>query len=178
MQISAEVRAYLALVVDLLGAVAWPITLAFVLVKFRDIIAGAVGRSKELILKIAGAEIKLTGAEAADALSDLFAELDTVLDSHLTAEERAFFLRVLSLPRVPTVSELLPDFQRNTPEHKMLRALRGVYFIRPSEGGPWQANKHVQVTTLGRIVAQHKRDRLMAGPPEGGVTLAAPKTSV
>ena len=41
-----------------------------------------------------------------------------------------------------------------------LRALRGVYFLRPVEGGTWQASKHIEVTTLGRLVAKHKREQL------------------
>jgi hypothetical protein len=39
----------------------------------------------------------------------------------------------------------------------MLRALRGVYYIRPRGGGLWGPDSIVEVTHFGKIVAQHKR---------------------
>lgn len=135
MELSAEIREYLKIIIELVKAIAWPIFGLIILLRFQDVIRNAFGLSKETIIKIAGAEFKLTAAEAADALSDVFSEIDSILESHLTEEEKRLFMRIISIPKVLTVQEVFPSFGRNTDEHKMLRALRGVYFIRPIEGG-------------------------------------------
>jgi hypothetical protein len=95
-------------------------------------------------------------------LRDVFGEIDTIIREHLKHEERNLFLRILASPE-PTVRELLPQFVRNdSDEHKWLRALRGVYFIRPRGGGRWELDSVIEVTTLGRLVQKHKAEALGA----------------
>ena len=158
--LSAEVRAYAALAIDLVKAILWPAVAALVLLRFREVIVQAIGRSKKMVFKIAGAEVELSAGEVSEALSEVFGEIDVLLEEHLSTEEKHLFLQILNRPRPPKVEAVLPEFERNTPAHKNLRALRGAYFIRPIEGGTWQRWKHIEVTTLGRVVAKHKRAAL------------------
>ncbi|HWO10582.1 MAG TPA: hypothetical protein VNN80_13915 [Polyangiaceae bacterium] len=167
---SREVREYLLLLVQLLGAVAWPIAVTVILYFFRDVIARALGRNRDLVVNVAGVEIRLSAGEAKDALQEVFAEIDTVIAEQLTDEERQLFLRILESRRTVEVNRLLPGFARDTPEHQWLRALRGAYFIRPAEGGPWRRDKHVEVTTLGRLVGKFKRDALINLEPSGAAS--------
>jgi hypothetical protein len=167
MELSAEIRRYCEIVIELLKAIAWPLFGVVVIIRFQEVIKNAFSRSKETTIKIAGAEFKLTAGEAADALSDVFNEIDSILESHLTKEEKVLFLKVIRAPKTLMVEDLFPGFKRDTDQHKMLRALRGVYFIRPVEGGTWRSEKHIELTNLGRLVARHKKDILAKGiePP-------------
>jgi hypothetical protein len=160
MELSAEFREYLKLYIEALKVMAWPVFGSIVLLLFKDVISNAVARSKEIIVKVAGNEIKFTALEASDALSSVFNAMDDVLTKHLKPEEKKLFLKVLSLSEPPAVIQLFPEFERDTAEHKMLRALRGVYYIRPRGGGLWEQDSIVEVTNFGKIVAQHKRNAL------------------
>jgi hypothetical protein len=166
MELSEEIRQYLEIAVELLKTIVWPFIVIILLLRFQDVIRNAFSRSKETFIKIGGAEFKLTAGEAADALSDVFNEIDSILESHLTREEKKLFLKIISVPKTLAVQDLFSGFRRDTDEHKMLRALRGVYFIRPVEGGTWKTDKHIEVTNLGRLVARHKRDVLTKGIEE------------
>jgi hypothetical protein len=116
--------------------------------------------SKLIITGPAGVKIEMSGDTAAHIATDLLNEIDTLITKHLKPEEVQLFLNLLAMPPLPSVSQVFPNFQRGSREHSMLRALRGVYFIRPKEGSVWEREKHIEITTLGKIVGQHKRDVL------------------
>jgi hypothetical protein len=162
---SAEIRQYLQLLIDLLKALAWPATLIALVFWFRDSLQQAISQSRETVIEMAGAKIRITAQEAVDAVSDVFSEVDTILREHLTTEERQLFSKIVKAPHTLTVKDIFPEFKRETPEHKMLRALRGVFFIRPVERGGWQPFKRVEVTTFGRLVAHHRLDLLSSPVP-------------
>jgi hypothetical protein len=151
---------YLQLLIDLLKAVAWPATVFLLVWGFRGSLRQAISRSRETVIKMAGAEIRLTASEAVDAVSDIFSEVDAILRDHLTTQEKHLFSKIVRASRALAVEDLFPGFQRDPEQLKMLRALRGVYFIRPVEGGRWQPGKHVEVTSFGRLVARHRSESL------------------
>lgn len=160
-KIFAKLSEYFEILVDFLKTLAWPVSVVIILFYYKNEIIQLLQGSQETVIKIPGAEFKVRAKEVTDALTDIFSEIDTILKSHLTQEQKNLFLRILSVPTSPKVEDIYPGFVRETHKHKMLRALRGVYFIRPVEGKQWEANKHIEVTNLGRIVARHKRDALM-----------------
>lgn len=166
MDLSAEVREYLGLLVEFVEAMAWPAMLAFILLRFKSIIIDWLRRGKKIVLKVAGAEVEFTASEAADALTDVFNEFDVILNSHLTDQEKRLFLKINAASRAPLVKDILPSFKRNSSDHKQLRALRGAYFIRPIEGGRWQEDNHIEITNLGKLVARHKGHLLKSSNKE------------
>lgn len=164
LQLSTEIREYIKLLIDLLKATAWPIALAALLIYYRSIIANALSRSKELLIKIAGNEFKLTTTEATSALTDIFGEIDVLVRDHLTTDEKLLLLKVGGFtPYQYTVIEAVPTFthELNSPTLKMLRALRGAYLVRPLEGGKWRPEKHIQLTNFGSLVLKYKREALL-----------------
>lgn len=48
-------------------------------------------------------------------------------------------------------------FQRESPVHSVLRALRKRGFIRPVEGGSWQPGVQVEITALGRYEIERRK---------------------
>lgn len=56
-------------------------------------------------------------------------------------------LRVAPEAGLP-VSELFPDFSRDTPEHEALRHLKRMGIVRPADGGSWQRSKTAMLTDL------------------------------
>jgi hypothetical protein len=147
--LSAEVRAYVAIFV-------WPIFAAIVLFVFRNTIRQAVSSGRKVIVKVLGTEIELSEGEASSALNDVFREIDLVLTQKVTAKSKDLFVTILAYPAPPKVSDVIPGFERGSDAHTNLGILRSAYFIRPVEGGRWQSQKHIEVTTLGRIVEKHR----------------------
>lgn len=162
---SADVRAYLALAIDLAKGLAWPITLAWLLLAFRAPLTAVLERSRQTTIKVAGAEISMSASEAGEALADFFTEVEVLLSEHLTLEQKDLFVRIGRQPHTPQVRDILPDFSRETTSHEALRALKKASFVRPIGGGQWSATRHIEVTTLGRLVLKHKRELLMPTAP-------------
>lgn len=51
----------------------------------------------------------------------------------------------------------LKGFLRGSDEHRQLRKLRSNNLIRPKEGHSWQANKEIQLTSLGKAYCEYKK---------------------
>ena len=159
---SVEIREYLKIFIDLIKVVAWPVFGLVVLSRFKDVIANVLGKSKQIVLKFAGVEINTTTEEASDALSGILGQIDEIVNDLLTPEEVQLFIKIHKHLGSPTVKDFFPDFDRtkSVNELKILRALRGVYFIRPTEGGTWQSDKHIEVTTFGNLVIRYRKELL------------------
>lgn len=164
---TAHIQGYLNIAVEFVKAIAWPVFGIVIVRQFKGAIVNALDRSKAITLKFAGAEIKVSGEEAAGVLSGI---LDKILTELLTRDEKRLLLRVLAYPAPPRVDIIFPDFVRVEKHEKsrdediailkMLRALRGVAFIQPQEGGQWEPWKHIEVTDSGRLVGRYRNDVL------------------
>ncbi len=147
----------------LIGVVAGIVVLVVFVLIFRKELSLFLFKLTEIRVTLpGGVKIDLTGNDAAAIATDLLREIDKLLKEHLTPEEKRLFLDVLRHRNPPLVTDVLPDFDESRPPAllKQLRALRGAYFIRPVEGSRWLPQKHIQVTTLGQIVAKHRRSLL------------------
>jgi len=70
-----------------------------------------------------------------------------------------FFFELFNYKTPPTVVEAIPGFDRESEEWVkskkgkedigMLRALRGLGFIEPKQGGKWSSNSNILITELG-----------------------------
>ncbi len=156
----AEFRSYIKILIDPVKEFAWPVSVTIILIYYKDEITQLFQSNQETVMKIGAVEVKMTAKQANDALSEIFREIDTILKSSLSSEEKELFLRILTSVNPPKVGDIWPDFTRGSNEHKMLQNLRGVYFIRPVKGGKWEKDKYIQITQLGRIVERYKQDIL------------------
>jgi hypothetical protein len=65
-----------------------------------------------------------------------------------------------------TVSDLFPDFQRESEAHDTLRRLRATHFVYPAKRGYWEADEPIQVTPFARLMWDHLGEaRIFSGPP-------------
>lgn len=74
--------------------------------------------------------------------------------NELSPDEVVLFQKINAGDSRLSVSDLFPDFKRNSDQHEQLRKLRDRKLIRPIEGGNWQPPKHPIVTRFGRLVLQ------------------------
>lgn len=85
----------------------------------------------------------------------------------LLKPEHIDFYRDIGKPAdPPTVIEKFASFERTEAYEKSdqgkqalgtLRALRGLGFIEPQKGGPWQADSHIVITDFGREMLKHMK---------------------
>ncbi len=106
---------------------------------------------KTVTLKAFGAEVELTPEQAKHALDELLQDI-AESTNELSPEESVLFERIMASAGRDTVCQLLPNFQRDTPDHQRLRKLRDRKLIRPFEGGRWQREKHPLVSRFGQLV--------------------------
>lgn len=135
--------------------------LVFILLAFKKQVGEMISRASKIAIHLGpNISFELDGATAQKTFKELFTEMDTVIRTLLTPSERALFLKVLDAKGGSKVGDIMNGFAREPEKLKQLRALRGVSLIRPAEGGNWQVDKTIQVTTLGRIVGEHMRGAL------------------
>jgi hypothetical protein len=87
-----------------------------------------------------------------DLVTRLLKELQPRDD--LPQAERDLIREIL---RRGTAYRLDDDFQRESPVHSVLRALRKRGFIRPVDGGSWQPGVQVEITALGRYEIERRK---------------------
>lgn len=148
----------------LAGSFGTLVALVVILLAFKRQFGDLMARASKVSIHLGrSVSFEVDGATVQDAFRDLFTEMDTVVRTLLTVDERSLFLKIVDGNKDVSVQEVMGGFNREPDKLKRLRALRGVSFIRPKEGGNWQADKTIQVTTLGRLVGTHMREALMAG---------------
>lgn len=142
---------------DIAGALAWPVTAVISLAVFYKPIRSlldtltATMTLKAVKIRAFGVEVDLTPEQAKRALNEL---LQDIADStnELAPDEWRLFERVIASAGRDTVADLIPGFQRYTPEHQQLRKLRDRMLIRPVETGTWNPRKHPVVSRFGQLV--------------------------
>jgi hypothetical protein len=85
----------------------------------------------------------------------------------LHSDERDVLRKIMShTGATQTVSDLFPDFQRESAAHHMLRRLRATQFIYPAKSGRWEPDEPIQVTPFARLMWDHLGERrIFASPP-------------
>ena len=148
----------------LIAALVGAVFFAGLLFLFRSALSTVLLKaSKVTISGPAGFKIVISGQAAAGIAADVLAELQGIMSSVLTAEEKQLFLKIVERNSQTSVVSVLPSFNRDpqSQELKWLRALRGVNLIQPvPEGSRWGTDTQIRITRLGRIVAKHERHLL------------------
>ena len=110
-------------------------------------------------------KISLTGIEF-EASGDEFAQLFEKTYSHLLKRTHLeFFSGLFAYDNPPTVIKVIPGFDRESKEWGkseegkkaigMLRALRGLGFIEPKNGGEWKSDSNIVLTEFGKEFKKH-----------------------
>src|SRR5262245_47259299 len=95
----------------------------------------------EVDLKLAKFKFKVDEIE--QTFDSLLDEMQSITKG-LGPDEREKLRRIMSQESGSfLVTDVFPDFRRGSAAHDTLRRLRDAQFIRPVEGGPWQADSHV-----------------------------------
>jgi hypothetical protein len=66
-----------------------------------------------------------------------------------------------------TVSDLFPEFTRESESHKTLRRLRAAQFIRPAKTGRWDPNEKIEVKPFGWLMWNQFGEDIIFGDSNG-----------
>jgi hypothetical protein len=96
--------------------------------------------------------INCTLAEIETTFYWLLVEMRAALP-RLRPDERAVLRQIMANESGSLkVSDVFPDFQRESEGHKTLRRLRAAQFIRPAKTGRWDADEKIGVKPFGWLV--------------------------
>ncbi len=149
----------------LASVLVWPLTfliLGGVLVgSVRNLLNRlAVGVTlRRIKIKAHGVELELTREQACDVLEEELRGLLVALDQ-LPAEEKQLFESIRTTRGFATVKQLLPEFHQDNECHQLLLNLSAKNLIKPVEGGSWHSEKHPEVSKLGELSSELRRDSL------------------
>ena len=108
--------------------------------------------SSEVHLDLGSIAINCTTEDIGATFSWLLEEMKAAIP-RLRPDERAVLRRILAhKSKSLTVSDLFPEFTRESEGHKTLRRLRAAQFIRPAKTGRWEANERIEVKPFGGLV--------------------------
>lgn len=109
-------------------------------------------RIKEVELDLKILKLKFEPEVLESTFADLVAEMRKTV-SGLRDDERVVLRNIMSQPSGSlVVADVFGGFRRGTEEHQTLRRLRDAQFIRPAEGGPWEAEKHIEIKAFGAVM--------------------------
>ncbi len=153
-------------IIELLKVVTWPAVVIFIVLVFRKALKERLSTATrfEFDLPVIG-KIIITMEEAEAILKAMLKEVDDLVEA-MTPEESDAFFRMDSKPApVPA------KFERGSPYHNIiLRSLRTRHLIRPSEGGSWTREKHIEITPFGHLVLQIRREQIQKQASQAKVT--------
>ena len=151
--------AHLSNIYDLLIGIAWPLTALLIVFTLRAAI-GSLFKKHDIEIQIPnGPVLRFSSSEAAETLSALFRDFIEVYEALLNEYQREVYRRILSYKVPPTVSQIIPGFDRETKEHLgCLRALRGIGLIRPETDESWNKDSRVVVTKFGASLNKYLRN--------------------
>jgi len=143
---------------DLLIGIAWPLAALLAVLALRKAIRTLVEKESISIQLPSGPLVHFSSKQAADTLSGLFRDFIEVYGRLLSEYQREVFRRILSYQTPPTVSAVIPGFNREKPEHLgCLRALRGIGLISPENGEKWNSDSRIVVTKFGTSLDKYLR---------------------
>jgi hypothetical protein len=112
-----------------------------------------IKKARKISISVKGLLIEGPGQDFANLYEKMYTKL-------LKEDHIKFYRTLLDFGRPPTVKEIIPDFNRESSDWResargrevigMLRALRGLGFIEPKEGGEWKSDTHVMITEFGK----------------------------
>lgn len=124
-------------------------------------------RINALLSRATKMELKLTGIAIEAPIQEFQRMYETMYSKLLKKSHIELYCNVMETKGTPTVIEMIPDFDRQSEEWVksehgkeklgMLRALRGLGFVEPKEGGKWKPEKHIVVTEFGREMYSHMK---------------------
>ncbi|WCM48525.1 hypothetical protein OH720_15945 [Pseudomonas sp. WJP1] len=143
---------------NIVTPLAWPVTSLLIAALFYRPVCAVLERLAETVtfktikVKVLGVEAELTPEYARTVLHELLDDI-TATSNQLTPEEVALFDSILVAAGKKSVAELIPGFERESPEHAQLRNLRDQKLVLPKEKRSWKATSHPVVTPYGHLVA-------------------------
>jgi len=106
----------------------------------------------EVQIDLATTTINCTIEEIEATFSWLLVEMHAALP-RLRPDERAVLRRIMTnVSGSLTVSDVFPEFTRESEGHKTLRRLRAGQFIRPAKTGRWEPNERIELKPFGWLV--------------------------
>lgn len=145
----------------LLVGIAWPLVALLIVLILRKTISKLIEKDSISIQLPGGTVVQFSSRQAAEALSSVFRDFVEVYnDPHvLDAYRREVYRRILSYDKPPTVSAIIPDFDReNEMQLGCLRALRGIGLIRPEDGQKWNSDSRIVLTKFGVSLNKYLRN--------------------
>ena len=128
---------------------------------FKRNIAAMLARATKIEFKLFGILIEAPAQEFLLMFERMYSKL--LQESHVE-----FYRKVVRKKESPEVIEMIPDFNRQSEDWLesdrgkevlgMLRALRGLGFIEPKEGGKWQSDKHIVITEFGSEMYRYMKN--------------------
>lgn len=113
----------------------------------------AINKAKKVKISLKGIEFEASGDEFAKLFEKNYSYL--LKRTHIN-----FFFELFNGKKFPMVVEVIPGFDRESEEWVnskegreaigMLRALRGLGFIKPKGGGKWLSNSNILITEFGK----------------------------
>lgn len=92
-------------------------------------------------------------ADAGAKISAILNEFKDRYESLLNDYQKDLYRKICNKSSTARVKDLLPDFDRNKPEHiGALRALRGIGLIVPEKGGTWRDDSYIIITKFRRAI--------------------------
>ena len=144
---------------DVVAAFWWPSALLLTAVIFRKPLTTLLHR-REIRARYGALELVVPGAEAENALQDVFAGFLEQYDRLLRPFHRKVMETVLRSAVPRRVDEVIEGFDREDSEHiGCLRALRGLGLVVPEGGGAWRPEARIEVTGFGRSLTKYLQSR-------------------
>ncbi len=99
-----------------------------------------------------GITVNCTTQEIAATFSWLLVEMRDAMPRLRPVERKVLRWIMSKKSGTLTVSDVFPDFTRESEEHKTLRRLRAAQFIRPAKTGRWEANESIELKPFGLLI--------------------------
>lgn len=137
---------YSKYVLTTLPSVALPLTILLLgivlLTVLRRPLRIFLEKTDNLAFKIAGQEISFTRRKA-----ETFLELATKeIFQGLDEPQKALIVKIRESNGRLKVGEIFPGYKRESPQHNLLRSLRGRLIARPQKGTSWGVDKVPEIT--------------------------------
>lgn len=109
-------------------------------------------QKSQIQIDLGSLTINCTIKEIAATFAWLFAEMHAAMP-RLRPDEREVLRRIMTAKSGSlTVSDVFPDFTRESEGHKTLRRLRAGQFIRPARTGRWELNEPIELKPFGWLI--------------------------
>ena len=138
---------------DLFIALVYSASVCIIIFMLKQPLSSLLTKNKVKVSLPGLSEIEITPADAGGKISAILKEYLDRYESLLNHYQKDLYRRIVSKKSPVSVKELIPDFDRNNPEHiGALRSLRGIGLIVPEKEGSWSDNSIVVMTKFGQEI--------------------------